>query len=823
MNQAIFVLLACCLSIQTSLAQQFRLTGSVKGPQGAPIAFATVYLQGTNIGTAANSEGEFMLRVPAGQQELRVRAVGYKQTVQALEMDQDQQVDVVLETASFRLEEVVVGNAEDPAYRIIRHAIQQRRKHLEEASPYTANVYIKGMQRLLQAPSSFLGIDIDEIGREIGLDSNRTGIVYLSESESHITVNPPDGFREEMRSSKISGNNRAFSFNRASDLQLNFYENHHTIFEGLSARPFVSPIADNALAYYRYAYLGNMEEGGLSIHKIQVLPRRKGEPVYAGDVYIIDGSWRIYGLDLMLTKDASINLLDTLAIKQEFVPIADSQWQPSQVHFDFVGGLLGFRIGGYFAAVFSDYTLSEPLGRRAFREVLRIEAGVNEKDSAYWNEHRPLALTEEETLDYVRKDSIRLRRESKAYLDSLDRVSNRFKPQSFLLAGYQHRNRAKRTVLSFDGLATSLLYNTVEGLALNYGVRYSKRVDTINNRSFTVLGNARYGFANRRANGYAGISVPIGQGTFSVQGGSQMADLNSRGSLPVAFNTINTWLFGRNYQKLYERAFGQLNWQYTLPANIQLSAGAHWENLRWLPNSTDYTLFDRYQRHITSNNPFAPDADVPVFGEHQALRLSLMLSYDFGTKYETYPHRRVYLPSKYPTLRLYYAKGIPNVLGSDVDYDLARAELVKENMGLGLYGNLSVLLSGGVFLRENTVFYPDLRHFNGTKTLITDQQLSSFLLLDYYLHSTGGRFAEAHAEYNMATLLTSKVPLLRRLRLQEIVGAHYLNTPAMGHYGEVHAGLQWNNIRVMYARSLGAGSHFSERHAIRIGLRVPFN
>src|SRR5690606_28094006 len=167
--------------------------------------------------------------------------------------------------------------------------------------PYTAKVYIKGVQRLLQAPKKFLGVDIDQIGREIGLDSNRTGIVYLSESESRITVRPHDEFREEMISSKFSGNNRALSFNRAADLKLNFYENHQPIIEGLSARPFVSPIADNALSYYRYRLLGTTVENGLTIHKIEVIPRRRAEPLYQGDIYIVEDAWRIYGVNLQLT------------------------------------------------------------------------------------------------------------------------------------------------------------------------------------------------------------------------------------------------------------------------------------------------------------------------------------------------------------------------------------------------------------------------------------------------------------------------------------------------------------------------------------------
>src|SRR5690606_39885496 len=136
--------------------------------------------------------------------------------------------------------------------------------------------------------------------------------------------------------------------------------------------------------------------------------------------------------------------------------IDSSQWQPSSIRFDFSGGLLGFKMGGYFVAVYSDYTTNPAIKKGSFNEVLRIAEGVNTRDSAYWATHRPLLLTEEEKLDYVRKDSLQRRRESKPYLDSLDRVSNRLKPQD-LLTGHTYRNRANRSFLSFDGLATSLL------------------------------------------------------------------------------------------------------------------------------------------------------------------------------------------------------------------------------------------------------------------------------------------------------------------------------------------------------------------------------
>jgi hypothetical protein len=91
--------------------------------------------------------------------------------------------------------------------------------------------------------------DVQKATREAGLDSNRTGIVYLSESQSKLSFMRPDDVHEELISSKVSGSNRAFSYNRASDLRVNFYENTQ-VWEGLSNRPLVSPIADNALFYY---------------------------------------------------------------------------------------------------------------------------------------------------------------------------------------------------------------------------------------------------------------------------------------------------------------------------------------------------------------------------------------------------------------------------------------------------------------------------------------------------------------------------------------------------------------------------------------------
>lgn len=808
------------LSVTIVYAQNQPVVGRITDHSGEPIPFASVYQVKSNQGASANAKGVFRLQLNDGSYQLLVSAVGYSPRTVDIKVPNLDSIRIQLDKENYILREVVIGNGEDPAYEIIRNAIKKREFHLHQSGAYSADVYIKGLQRMLKAPKKFFGVDIDEVSREMGLDSNRTGIIYLSESESKITVDPPSRFKEEMISSKVSGSNRAFSFNRASDLQLNFYKNYEPIFEGLSSRPFVSPIADNAFSYYDYKYLGSTEEAGLTINKIKVIPKRKAEPLYKGDIYIVEDEWRIYSVNLLLDNESSINIVDSLNIKQLFTPVADSVWMPANTQLDFKVGILGFNVGGYFTAFYQDYELQNQLDPKIFREALRIEEGVNKKNLDYWVDNRPIPLTEEESRDYVFKDSIRRRNESKSYLDSVDRESNKFKPLGFLIGGYSHRNRYKKEYFHFGAPVTSLLYNTVEGLAVNYGFGYSKEVDTNLNRYLNLSARVRYGFANERLNANATARIPLKKHDFTLSGGSDVVDINPEQSLPVLFNTITTLALGENYKKLYEKRFAAFNWSYTLLGNVRISSGVDWESRHWLPNATDFTLWDRNREKLTSNNPFIPEMDVPVFNDHQVFKANLSLSYDFSNRYETHPSGRRYLPSKYPRLTVKYTKGIDGILGSDVDYDLLSASVYKSNIPLGMSGKLAFTIEAGTFLNNRKLFYPDFKHFNGNEILLVDQQLTSFLNLDYYQHSTKKSFLQAHTEYNLSGMLTSKVPLLRKLKLDEIIGLHYLHTTELNHYGEVHLGLQWKALRVMYSRSLSDQSALDGKNAIRVGIKL---
>jgi hypothetical protein len=796
-------------------AQQVSISGKVTDQNNHPVPFASIYIKNTTKGVSANIEGDYSLQLQPGQYEVQYKAVGYKQETRRIDLKSNTVINVTLAAEVYELKSVTISaTGEDPAYAIIRKAIKKRKAHLGEVKAYTCGVYIKGLQKLLSAPKKFMGVDIDKVGKEIGLDSNRRGIVYLSESESKLSYQYPGQLHEEMITSKFSGSNRMFSFNRASDARVNFYENFQN-WGGLSNRPLVSPVSDNALFYYKYKLLGTSTENGVVINKILVTPRRGHDPCFDGVIYIIDDSWRIYALDLYVTSRANINFVDTLRINQQFMPV-DKTWLQSSNKFEFSGGLFGFRLKGYFISVYKDYDLNPVFKKGEFNEVLHIPQKVNKNDTAYWNNERPVPLTEEEKTDYKKKEKLAIKRESKSYLDSLDRETNKVTPSGLLLTGVNVINRYQRSFYHFDPLLTSLLFNTVEGPALNYGFTYRKRADTISARSVSFGAKVRYGFSNHLFSANANTTLPVGDFYLNLSGGSDVTDLNNHDPISPLINSVYTLFERENYQKLYQKKFAAATFSGRITGGWQASASVEWADRKWLPNTNTYSFFHPGNHQFTSNNPLTPDQDIPLFPENQSFKVTLRTTYDFSNQYETYPFGKRYLPSDYPTIGLTFTRGIKNIFSSDVDYDLLSADISKKDISMGVYGRTSFFVGAGKFLNASSLYYPDYKQFSGNQVLFYQNNINSFLLLDYYRFSTYTEYIEAHLEHNFSGFITNKIPGIRKLKLQEIVDFNYLSTPQLHNYYELGFGLQYLNFRVMYGTSFNSGSNIKQ--GIRLGV-----
>lgn len=792
------------------------ISGKVIDETGQPLAFSNVFIKGTTNGTTTNMDGDYKIEVTAGTYEIVFRFIGYK-TIQKEVIVKEAAVtlNVTLQKENYTLREAVVTAGEDPAYAVIRNAIRKRKFYLEQVEEYSCDVYIKGLQRVKKYPKKFLGKEV-QLGQFI---DSVSGIVYLSESVSKFNYKKQGQIREEMISSKVSGSNKAFSYNQASDMLFNFYEN--LMETGLSPRGVVSPIAENALFYYKYRLAGTYFENDMLINKIEVLPRRKNDPVFRGYIYIQENTWRIHALDLVLTKESQILFVDTFAIKQVFVPAAadNSVWLAASNNFYFHFDLFGFEGNGSYIGIFSNYNLQPGFSKKFFSgEIMKVNDDANKKDTGYWSAARPVPLSAEESVDYVRKDSMRTIRESKHYLDSLDHTTNKISVSKVVLTGYNYRQRYKKQEFNFSPLIQNVQFNTVEGLNFSLAPTYTKRYEE-RKRKLDLIPFLKYGVANKTFNATMRAAYLYNREHFStiaIEGGKNSFQLNNRIPISPIINTSYSLFGEKNYLKLFSKSYGLISYTTEVTNGVNINVVTAFADRTALVNHTDYAFKNVEGREYTSNNPLNETSDEPAFEKNQSLTAEINFRFRIKQKYISRPDVKIISGSRYPTFVLGYKKGFHNVFNSDVDYDLITAG-VNDELNVGLLGSTAYELSAGKFLNNTSLYLMDATHFNGNQTVFSSFDLDKFSLLNYFTYSTAEEFMEAHVQHDFGGFIFNKVPLLRKLKLNELVSFDYLHVKGLPDYFELAAGISKLNLLKLEFVA-GFSKNIKTQTAIRISL-----
>lgn len=792
--------------------------GFVTNTKNEPLPFASVFVTGTTHGTSTNLDGYFELHLAEGRHELGFRYVGYQKKTVEIEISANPlTLNVQLETDQIMLQEVVISaDAEDPAYPIIRKAIAKRKFYLEQIENYTCNAYTKGIFRMTEAPDKFFGDSLNTKNDSI------LGIFYLSESESKLDFQQPDQMKEEMISSRVSGDPKGFGINFISFFLLDFYNNNIKLPIDRSERGFISPIANSALFYYDYRLEGSFLDDSSKVYKIRVMGKRKADPVFNGHIYIVDGSWRIHSVDLMITKDANVEFVDSVNIQKTLAPANDSLWTTitQKLHLYFSINFFGKRFAGngMFHSQFTNYRFDNEFGEKYFKnEVIKVDPEANKKDSAYWEKNRPIPLTGEELVNYEKEDSLLKKRQSREYLDSLDRKSNRPKWGN-LLNGYSYYRRIDSTRFSVNSPLTTLQFNTVQGW--NVGLKFDYSRNFSDERRFFVGQKIGYGFSNQRWIYNVDIASNYNREKFSafrISAGIMPAQYNQNEPISPLINSLYTLLDENNFMKVYQKSYLQLGHSTEIVNGIFLRVSANYADRKPLVNTTNFRWVDYDSREFTSNDPQKPDSDSEAFEQNQSLTLHLAATYRFRQKYISVPHK-VILGSKYPDLTFSYTKGFIGVLSSDVDFDLITLKL-EGRMKLGLFGESHYEGIYGTFVNNRKMEFMDFYHFNGNRTIVANDAFNAFQLLDYYKYSNNTTWAEACFEHNFNGFIINKIPLLRKTKWRALAGVRYLTVDFENDYIEFNVGVKniFKVLRIDFVTS------FEKGNRARTGIVFKFN
>ncbi|MEO5910189.1 MAG: DUF5686 family protein [Pelobium sp.] len=685
----------------------------------------------------------------------------------------------------------------------IKETINVQKNHQKTGFQTTA--YLKNTLILDQNPHTLLG---KKVAKYVRWQDKQ--LIWLYESLSDLYYTPESGYKELIRATKSFGKYPSWEFKSAEQLQVDFTQNE-VKFEALSDKSFVSPLARNNFHYYTFSHVktvGNLVYVG-------VKAKRKHNPTFEGELLIDQKTRKVVSLNLVAAGAKGINFIDSLRIIQKFDLNRNC---PISTKFIYHGDVLNFTFSGTSEAYFNNYkSLINPPDFFEKKEIVKDDSSGYHQELFKGNRAVPLTL--QQRLSYEYQDDKDLERYNKEnIIDSLDRAKKKKSLFPLLFSDLIWKSENSKRAVIFQPIAPAFFFNTVEGLGINYGLTYFKY--TNKGKYWSVTPKVRYGISNKELNSDVSLSwlyQPEKRGIFNFSAGSTYRDLNPNGSLSSLQNTINTIFFQQNFLKLYRKEYVSMGLGREIRNSLYFSFGFEFSRNFSVENMTDYTFNDIKNKNFTSNNPLNPIFQSKLFPDHNAFFLNASLIYTVNQPFIKQDGEKIYKLPKGPRFILNFRKGIPQVFKSESDYNFVDLEMQHEKLDMGLWGYGSYSISGGKFFNAQKVYYPEWKHFIGNSSLVFNSGLKSFHLLDFYTFSTNEYFAEAHFEHNFNTLFSNKIPLLRALKLQELLGGAYLYQPVKESYYEIYVGLRRLMFRADYALS------FDKSGKLNQGFKISYN
>ncbi len=347
----IILCITACLCFLSVHAQGIR--GKVTTTEGNPIAYTSVFIPDLKKGTTANEEGNFQLALPKGNYELHIQYLGYQTLKYAVTIDKDWvSLDIQLVQQPITLSEVIItASGEDPAYYFMRKAIGMSQYYKNQIASYTANVYIKGSGVPLKIPPL-----LRKQFKKEGIEESK---LYISETISDISYergSPLSSTVTSLRSAGFGDESIPMEF-----VTISLYDN---------IAGTISPFSRDAFGVYKFKLLGSFIEDGAMIHKIAVIPKRKGNDLYKGILYVRENSWSIHSVELQVEQKQF-----TALINQVYAAIEPFVWMPVSYDFkldlSFMGVKAEFK---YLARIdYNDIVLNPAINHSIYTDKMGVD------------------------------------------------------------------------------------------------------------------------------------------------------------------------------------------------------------------------------------------------------------------------------------------------------------------------------------------------------------------------------------------------------------------------------------------------------------------
>ncbi|HRN26930.1 MAG TPA: DUF5686 family protein [Ignavibacteriaceae bacterium] len=474
MKKSIFVFILFCFSVLTN-AQHLIIKGKVTDKTTSqPLSFANIRVANSTLGSAANVDGEYEIKITQGTYKLIASFIGYYSDTLEVTVNQNiSDINFNLLQTKVDLQEIVIKPGENPAIEIIRKAIEKRKVRNQKLQNYEVEAYTKGLIRTIEeifAGNNSIGVGLG------GSDTTELIISGILENHSRNYFEQPNQFKSIILARKQSANfPPTINTLTGGRLIQNFYDNDVNFL----GRDLPGPISDNALQYY-YFYIENvLAQNDKKVYQIYMEPDNPADPGFAGKVFIEDSTFDLIKVDLILNRAANTgNLFDTVNIYQQFDEY-DNNIMPVDYRLFVKANVLGLvRFGFELNTIMFNYKINKTLPEDIFNKaIVTVIPEADNVDSSYWKNTQTIPNTFEEELAYKRIDS--LENIPKNFWDDFSFFNTRI--------GFSKN-------ISISAPLGMYHFSRVEGHALDFGIF----VDDALNRRFNSALKLSYGFSDKK-------------------------------------------------------------------------------------------------------------------------------------------------------------------------------------------------------------------------------------------------------------------------------------------------------------------------------------
>jgi len=514
--------------------------------------------------------------------------------------------------------------------------------------------------------------------------------------------------------------------------QVNIYDNHIPVF----GKNFVSPVANNGFAHYKYYLLDSIQVGGYWCYHLRFLPKRVGELTFYGDLYIHDTTYAIRRVEGTIAADANINFVKDLKVTQEFSQVEDEVWMLTKdelwVDFNLLDGEMGFY--GRKSTSYKNFKINKkrPPEFYAGSSNLIVLEDASSKPDSFWVESRHDTLSANQKGVFAMMDTLGNLPIVRTYIDVI----------STLIGGWKVIGP-----IELGPYSSLYSYNEVQGNRFSLGIRTSNSFS----KMIELSGYGAYGLKDEEWKYGFGTRFFITKRPRRMVHIIYKNDIEQLGLSQNAFrsdNVLSSFLRRNPLNKLsnieeYRISYSR-EWVEGLEATIMLRR-SQFGPLGIIP---DFQFNDA---------PFLNNGNSITSSE-----ATFRLRWAHKEKYLSGEFERVSLGTKKPVITMQYTYGMKGVLGSDYEYH----KLIlgwQHKLSMGIFGNMKYRIEAGKIW--GSLPYPLLEIHAGNETYSYNTYAYNMMNIVEFVSD---EYISAAIEQHFDGLFLNKVPLLRKLKWREV-------------------------------------------------------